>query len=224
MTAAVPALELQNLSFRYGNRRIFHKTSLTVPKGELVALTGLSGSGKTTLLRLINGAILRDERYTYEGQILIHGMDLKELTHDSYRIGTVYEDGDSQLLFTEVRDEIVFGMENHCFDQVTMTSRLSTLAEAMGIHHLLDRHPTTLSGGEKKLVVLASVLCLDLDLLLLDEPTSGMDEGTQGTIMALIERMRDEGTTVIMATHSDRLMVMADRILRIEDDSINGIH
>lgn len=216
----VPAVELQQVSFSYHKKQILKEASMVAYKGEAVGIVGLSGSGKTTLIRLINGAMAREGRYKHEGRILILGQEADRIEHLNQSIGTVYQDTDSQILFTSVVDEIVFGMENHCYDKALMETRLQEVTDLLGIDHLLDKNPNQLSGGEKQLVVLASLLCLDVAILILDEALAGVDSPSRAKVLEVIEDVKGKGKTVLMIEHNPDNLRVADRVYRVEDCGI----
>lgn len=125
---------------------------------------GSSGSGKSTLLKIINGTI---DTSKLQG-------DYRR--PDNVRFGSVYQNLDNQIIFPNVLDELVFGMENLCFSKKQMDEKLLNVTQLLGIDHLLSEETRHLSGGEKQLVIMASILCLDVEVLILDECLSQVDQ------------------------------------------------
>lgn len=215
-----PAVELRQVSFAYGPNQILEKADMLIESGEIVGIVGLSGSGKTTLIRLINGAMIREGHYGYTGQIMVEGKEVHDIKHLNRLIGTVYQDIDNQLIFTTVIDEIVFGMENYCLSKEVMVQRLDHVTQSLAIEHLLYMNPNKLSGGEKQLVVLASILCLGVDMIILDEAISGVDEATRATVIKMIKELQEQGITVIMIEHDYSNLELANTIYQVVDKKI----
>lgn len=215
-----PAIELKQVSFTYGEKRLLDQCNMSVGPGQVAGIVGLSGSGKTTLIRMINGAMIREGHYDYKGEILLYGKDVKTIKHLNRWIGTIYQDVDNQLIFTTVIDEIVFGMENYALSEEVMEQRLKAVTETLGIQSLLDKNPNNLSGGEKQLVVLASILCLEVKILILDECMSGIDQQTKEIILTMIDQLKDQGITVLMIEHDYANLKAADLVYKIEDRNI----
>ena len=221
---ACPAVELKQVSFGYRNRKIFDAVNMVIEPGSTVGIVGLSGSGKTSLIRLINGALQREGRHGYEGEVLIKGQDTLKYDHLNRVIGTVYQDIDSQLIFNTAIDEIVFGMENYGYSKRVMTEKVDEMTETLGIEHLLYQNPNNMSGGEKQLVVLASLLCLEVEILILDEAMSGVDQGTREKVLSVLKTLKEKGVTIIMVEHDYSNLNNADVIYRIEGQKIEPWH
>lgn len=216
-----PILELKDIAFAYGEKSIFKGLDLQVMAGTVIGITGLSGSGKSTLIRLINGAMVREGRHDYKGQILVQGQDTKKVDHLNQHIGTLYQDIDNQLIFTNVTDEMVFGMENHGYDRPTMEDKLAQVSAQLGIEHLLDKNPNNLSGGEKQLVVLGALLCLDVSILILDESMAGIDRSTRDKVLKVIQALKVAHKTVIMIEHNKENLVSCDDLYQVRDQKLH---
>jgi len=208
---------IDDLYFGYNSdREIFKGVDLNIRKGQLVGIVGSSGQGKTSLLKLINGSLL-NHHGSYRGNIRFMDRNINDFPNLNRFIGTVYQNPDHQIVFTNVVDEIVFGMENYNYSKDLIHEKLNWILELLKIQHLKDRNPNLLSSGEKQLVVLASVLCLDVELLLLDEAFSAVDEERASYINDLIKILKDQGKTLILVEHDYSHFVYADRIIRLED-------
>lgn len=154
------AIEIKNLCLNYNDRIILQNVNCRIKTGSIIGITGLSGVGKTSLLRAINGNITNDANVKMSGEVLL--FETKTNDEQTSIIATVHQDPDTQIVFPDVLDEIVFGMENLCFTKDEMDNRLQEIINHLAIEHLLGRNPNNLSGGEKQLVVLASILCFNL--------------------------------------------------------------
>jgi cobalt/nickel transport system ATP-binding protein len=185
--------------------------SMSIMDGESVAVLGANGCGKSTLLRLLDGLI-----FPTEGVVSGFGRALtpKELSNGEFalqfrrRVGLLFQDSDVQLFSPTVEDEIAFGPLHLGFPQQEVAERVEQALQRMGLAPLRHRPPYRLSGGEKRKVALASVLVVDPEALLLDEPTTGLDARSQGEVIDLIGKLVDEGKTVITSTHD--LSIVSD--------------
>jgi len=201
---SLPLFQLRGVSFHYETVRAIDGVSLDIEVGTRVALLGANGSGKSTLLRLLDGL-----SFPGAGSIAFRGQLLTEqqFAGDRFafdfhrRVGLVFQNPDVQLFNPTVFDEVAFGPLQMRWSKSEIVSRVGAMLESMEIAHLKDRPPHRLSGGEKKRVALASVLVLDPEVLLLDEPTAALDPRSQSQIIDLLIGWGDGGKTVITATH-----------------------
>jgi cobalt/nickel transport system ATP-binding protein len=169
----VPALVVEDVHYRYPDgTSALSGVDLAVAAGERVALVGPNGAGKTTLAMHTNG-LLRPER----GRLAVAGLPVEAgtLREVRQRVGFVFQDAEDQLFMATVRDDVAFGPANHGLAGEELTRRVETAMASLGISHLADRAPHHLSGGERRRAALATVLALRPDLLVLDEPTAGLD-------------------------------------------------
>jgi cobalt/nickel transport system ATP-binding protein len=203
--ADVPVFELKGVDYRYQGVPALAELSLTIPRGKRVVLLGANGSGKSTLLRLLDGLY-----FPAAGTVSAFGapLDAQRLADETTnfefrrRVGFVFQNPDVQLFNASVFDELAFGPLQLRWPVERVRESVERMLETMGIAHLRDRPPHRLSGGEKKRVALASVLILDPEVLLLDEPTTALDPESES---ALIEMLIDWGggaKTLVMATHA----------------------
>ncbi len=195
-------VEISNLNFGYNSRLVLKGINLTVPKGSLVAIMGLSGCGKTTLLRLMGGQL----RAT-EGEVNVAGEKLNDLTQtELYRfrrkLGMLFQFG---ALFTDlsVFDNVAFQMREHTNLSESMIQDLTLLKlNAVGLRGMQHMMPSELSGGMARRVALARAISLDPQLMLYDEPFTGLDPISLGVIGQLIRQLNDTlGTTSVLVTH-----------------------
>lgn len=177
---------------------------IAIEEGRNTAVVGPNGSGKSTLLHLLNGLIFADM-----GSVKFFGRELKEgllreegFSKDFRRsVGLVFQNPDIQLFCPTVREEIMFGPLHLGFDPKTIKPMFDSIAKIFGISDLADRMPHQLSIGEKRKVAIASVLISGPDILLLDEPTAGLDPKTSRDLIDLLTERREEGKTIVTATH-----------------------
>jgi len=209
-------LELKNVSFSYNkDREILSKANATFNKGSINGIVGLSGSGKTTLIRLINGSLIKDGSYDYLGKIKVFSKNIKSKNDINRIVGTVYQDPDNQIIFTKVIDDVVFGMENYNKTVSYMDVKLKEVLELLGIDYLKLRDPNQLSGGEKQLVVLASILTLDVEILVLDECMTGVSLVSRKKVLNIIRKLKEQGKCIIMVEHDFENLTDANKIYEL---------
>ncbi|RJO63660.1 MAG: ABC transporter ATP-binding protein [Candidatus Omnitrophota bacterium] len=197
--------ELKDVRFTYlGKFPALCGIDLIVSKGEKIAVVGANGSGKSTLLHLLDGLIFPDK-----GTIRAFGQELKEgvFNDESFsrdfrkKVGLVFQNPEVQLFCPTVKEDVVFGPLQLGMAKATIAKRLEGLIAVLGIKDLLDRSPHQLSIGEKRKVAIASTLIIDSDVLLLDEPTAGLDPLTTRHIVDLLIQEHKSGKTIIVSTH-----------------------
>jgi len=196
--------EAEAVRFEYGKVAALEELTLQVRAGERIALLGANGSGKSTLLRLMDGL-----HFASEGTLRFRGAALTEaaMEDDEFamrfrrQVGLVFQNPDIQLFNPTVFDEVAFGPLQLGWPREKILERVYSVLQWIGAEHLKDRAPYRLSGGEKKRVAIASVIVLDPDVLLLDEPTAALDPKSQSQVIELLEGWNDGGKTVITATH-----------------------
>jgi energy-coupling factor transporter ATP-binding protein EcfA2 len=214
-------LVASDLTFQYPDRaeKALNGLSFTIKKGEFTVLCGPSGSGKSTLLRMLKRGVAPHGIQT--GQLLFKDepfsrADDLEMAH---KIGMVFQDPENQIVMENVMDELVFGMENLGFQTEDMRKRVAEMVHFFGLEDIIDKKTFELSGGQKQLVNLASVLLLEPELLLLDEPTAQLDPIAAKEFIGILHRMNEElGITVLIAEHRlDELFAVADRAIYLEE-------
>jgi cobalt/nickel transport system ATP-binding protein len=221
--------DLRDVSYSYmGKQNALKEISFKVDSGEQVALIGSNGSGKSTLLSILDGLIYptAGEFYAFDNRIIEETFDtIKENEFRSYfrtRVGFVFQSSDVQLFSPTVFEEVAFGplQLNKTPEEVKI--RVLEILELIGVTKLKDRAPHTLSGGEKKKVCIATVLATNPDILLLDEPTAGLDPRTQLWLTELLQELGKAGKTIITATHDLELVeqISARSLVMSEDHRI----
>lgn len=210
-------LSCENVAFKYNESTDYAISDCTfsVKKGEKIMLCGASGSGKSTLLRLLKREL--SPRGELFGNITLMGKDRSELSdrESAEKIGFVMQSPDSQTVCDKVSAELAFGLESFGVKSGEIQSRVGEMAAFFGIEPLYDRDISTLSGGQKQLVALCSVMVTDPDILLLDEPTAQLDPVAARELLGILDRLNKEmGVTIIIAEHDpEELFDSCDKIL-----------
>lgn len=202
--------ELRAAGYAYPETAALADVSLEIRAGDRVAILGANGSGKSTLLHLLDGLIFADAgEVRFEGGALSEDAFRDEKFAHAFRrrVAFIFQNPDAQLFNPTVFDEIAFGPLQMRWPRADILVGAQAAMHRMGIEHLKDRAPHRLSGGEKKRVALASVLVLNPDVLLLDEPTASLDPRSQSQMIDFLAA-NDHGRTVITATHD--LAIVAD--------------
>ena len=215
------AIEMRGITKTFGSVVANHDISLNLRKGEILALLGENGSGKTTLVRHFNG-LLRPT----SGKVYLMGEDTekKSIADLSRHCGYVFQNPNHQIFSTTVREELMVGPQNFKFSQDEAQRRFDTVVELMGLGDILEKHPMTLDYTTKKIVTIASVLIFNPEVLIMDEPTGGLDEVGRQMLSKTIQLVHSEGHTVIIISHdmdyvaenSKRVIMMAQA--KILDD------
>lgn len=210
-------LSCENVAFKYNESTDYAISDCTfsVKKGEKIMLCGASGSGKSTLLRLLKREL--SPRGELSGNITLMGKDRSELSdrESAEKIGFVMQNPDSQTVCDKVSAELAFGLESFGVKSGEIQSRVGEMAAFFGIEPLYDRDISTLSGGQKQLVGLCSVMATDPDILLLDEPTAQLDPVAARELLGILDCLNKEmGVTIIIAEHDpEELFDSCDKIL-----------
>jgi len=222
--ALEPALlVVEDASYAYlGRFPALDHASLSVRRGERLALLGANGCGKSTLLKLLDGLLFPDSgSYQAFGQAVTEDALEDRQFNEGFRsrIGFVFQNSDAQVFSPTVREEIAFGPLNMGMAHEEVEARLADVVTMLDIADLVERAPYQLSGGEKKRVAIASVLVMNPEVLLFDEPTAALDPRTQQWLVELIGELHDAGKTVVLATHDlAALDLLADRCLVFSED------
>ena len=213
--------EIKNLTFTYpeAEKPALEDLSFSVERGEFVVICGKSGCGKSTLLRHLKTVLTpygkRDGEILFEGEPL----DTVSMRTQAGQIGYVLQNPDNQIVTDKVWHELAFGVENLGLDQQTIRLRVAEMASFFGIQNWFHRDVETLSGGQKQLLNLASVMAMQPKVLVLDEPTAQLDPIAASDFLSTIRKINlDLGVTVIIIEHRlEEVFPMADRVLVLED-------
>ena len=216
-------ISLRNVNYSYfGKIPALRDINLSVMKGEMFAIIGLNGSGKSTLLHIINSLVFPDS-----GEVIFKGSPVteKSLKEESVgkelrrRMGYVFQNPDIQLFCPTVFDELLFGPLQLNFSSEDARSRAEQTMTFLNIEYLKDRPVFMLSGGEKKKVAIASVLTMNPDVLLVDEPLSNLDPKTQTFFIDLLLDLNHAGKTIIFTTHQlDLIDHLQPKVAVLSDD------
>jgi cobalt/nickel transport system ATP-binding protein len=223
MHAHTTIFELQEVGYRYSEVNALENVTLAIGKGERIAVLGANGSGKSTLLRLLAGLA-----FSSSGAISFCGKSLTEETFrdDAFvydfrrRVALIFQNPEAQLFNPSVFDEVAFGPLQLRWPKAQIFERVDAVLASLQIEHLKHRAPHRLSGGEKKRVALASVLVLDPEVLLLDEPTAALDPQSQSR---MVDFLVDCGgvKTVVTCTHDLHIVEdIADRCVVLKNGCI----
>ena len=217
--------EIKNLSFSYPaskNGSALKAINLSIERGEYIAVCGKSGSGKTTLLKHLKSVL--SPHGNVEGEIYFEGKPLEEsdLRQQSAKIGYVMQNPDNQIVTDKVWHELAFGLESLGIDQKTIRLRVAEMASYFGIQGWFHKNVTELSGGQKQLLNLASIMAMQPTALILDEPTSQLDPIAAADFLKTVRKINLElGTTVIITEHRlEDIFHAADRVVVMEKGSI----
>lgn len=219
------AYAVENIVYRYNYEGVaLNDVSFSIPRGTRVAILGANGSGKSTLLRILDGLYFPER-----GNVRVFGEPLTEerLQDDDFayrfrrRVAFVFQNPDIQLFNPTVFDEIAFGPLQLRWPKAQIQQRVEEMLQMFEISHLRRRAPHRLSGGEKKRVALASVLILDPEVLLLDEPTAALDPKSQRTVLDFLAGWGGTGKTIITTTHDlDTITEIAEQCLVFENGKL----
>jgi energy-coupling factor transport system ATP-binding protein len=219
-------IKIKNLTYTYPDKKekSLRNINLQIFPGEFVLIVGGSGSGKSSLIRSI--ASLAPDFYggKQEGDIFINNKNLKTTNRRKLvqTLGIVFQNPESQLVMTDTEQEIAFGLENIGTEEKTIKRRIMEVTSALSLSDFKNSFIAQLSGGQKQKVALASVLAMQPEILLLDEPTSQLDPIAGEEILTMVRRLNEEnGTTVILVEQKlERCFHFADRILVMEEGKI----
>jgi cobalt/nickel transport system ATP-binding protein len=222
-SATEAVLRVEGVSHAYlGRFAALDDITLEIVKGEKVALVGANGCGKSTMLKVLDALVFPDRgRFVAFGHAITErGLEDDQLSQAfRSRVGFVFQNSDAQVFSPTVRDEIAFGPLNMGLPVDEVRSRVDDVLAVLDMDGLADRAPYQLSGGQKKRVAIASVLVMNPEVLLFDEPTAALDPRTQHWLIELILELNEAGKTIVIATHDlDTLPILADRCVVFGED------
>lgn len=194
----------ENVSYSYGNKKVIDNVSLNIESGDFVALLGSNGTGKTTLVKMINGIIKPDT-----GTVTVCAMDTRSTKTSALAatVGFLFQNPDKQICMNTVREEISFGIRcaKNGAEKAEAQKRVERMLEEFGLDGNVS--PFTLSRGEKQRLALVSVLAVQPKILVLDEPTTGLDYSECVHMMDYISELNSQGITVVMITHDMEIVL-----------------
>jgi energy-coupling factor transporter ATPase len=222
----VPIIETKDLTYTYqgATKPSIREVSIKIEKGEFVILTGPSGCGKTTLCRCFNGLIPHFYTGTLNGTINVANLDVtKHQIHELARhVGFVFQNPENQLFALSVEKDVAFALENLGTPRAEMQERIEWALKAVGAYELRERAPHELSGGQQQRVAIASVLAMQPNVMILDEPTSFLDPLTAKKIFEVIAELNEQlGITVILVEHRlDLTAQYADHVIIMDEGKV----
>ncbi len=216
------AIEVKDLCFAYDEEKMtINNATFSIPAGSYTTMIGHNGSGKSTIAKLMLGLLEKKS-----GSIKIDGLELNEENLGKIRthIGIVFQNPDNQFIGSTVRDDIAFGLENHCVPQNEMDGIIEKFAQRVGMQDKLDNEPGKLSGGQKQRVAIAAVLAMRHDIIVFDEATSMLDPTGKRDINNLINELhRDRKLTVISITHDIEEVAQSDNVIVINEGAVGMV-
>jgi energy-coupling factor transporter ATP-binding protein EcfA2 len=221
-------IELKNVSYTYPNtvQPALHRITLSLEKGRCVMVTGPSGAGKTSLCLAASGILHHEYGGKKEGSVVIDGKDVTDygsLSDLAQNVGVVFDDPEAQMIFTTVEEEILSALEHRGLSAAVIEERLARIMKTTYLEDLKDRSPHNLSGGQKQRVALAATLALGNDILILDEPTSELDEHATKRIADILKDLKDQGKTILLVEHKfGQFREMVDTLIVIENGRITS--
>lgn len=222
-------IEIKNLTYTYpgASKSSIDDVSINIEKGEFVLITGPSGCGKTTLCRTFNGLIPHFYQGDVKGEISVAGINT--LQHHTYEmakhVGLVFQNPENQLFALSIEKDVAFGLENNGVPREEMRRKVDWALNQTGIYDIRERSPHEISGGQQQRVAIASVLAMNPEIIVLDEPTSFLDPLSAEKIFEVIYRLnKQQGITVVLVEHrldltakyTNHLIVMDKGKVRLE--------
>lgn len=211
-------IKLDDICFAYDSTPVLKHFSTEVANGEFVVIKGDNGCGKSTLLNIINALEFAEiGTYTFDGTVI----DKKAMKYEQFakafhqKIGYVFQNTDAQLFCSSVYDEIAFAPRQMQLDEAEVAKRVDDMLKLTGTEQLKERAPFHLSMGEKKKVAVASVLAMNPQVLILDEPMNFLDKKSREWLVEFLNQMHSVGKTIIIVSHTDDFDKMADRIIEL---------
>jgi energy-coupling factor transport system ATP-binding protein len=227
------AIEISDLTFAYPPAHptrppdpVLRRVSLAIESGAFVALMGPVGAGKSTLCLSLNGLVPQTTGGDFAGRVIVNGLDTQRTpaAEIALHVGMVFQDTEVQLFNASVEDEIAFGLESLGWAPADIETRIDWALEQVGLRGYRQRAPRTLSGGQQKRLAIAAILAMAPPILVLDEPTAGLDPAGTADVLDVIDRLASERrATVVMASQDAEIVARyADRLIILEAGQISA--
>ena len=217
-------INIRDLTVRYGDVPALNQVSLNIQPGEWVLVSGLSGCGKSTLVKALCGVIPHIDAATMSGSVTIDGLDTREhaVVTLAEHVGVVFQNPESQLFHLHVEDEVAFGPRNLGLSEADIQARIQWAMRVTNLTALRDNNPAELSGGQKQIVAIASVLAMKPRVLVLDEPLASLDTPNAKRVIETLDNLcRHHGMTIIMIEHRlETTLPYVDRVVLMENGQI----
>ena len=207
-------IEFQNVSFSYGEAPVVENLSFSIQKGETVGLIGANGAGKSTIMKLMLGLI------TGSGEIKVDGlpMNKENLGEIRKKIGFVLQDSDNQMFMPTVYEDMIFGPRNYGLSKEETDRRVDAVLAQLGLQSLKHRHNHKISGGEKRMAAIATILAMEPEMILMDEPSTALDPVNRRTVINTIHRLPQ---TKLIASHDlDMILDTCQRVILLSHGAI----
>lgn len=207
-------IEFRNVSFSYGEAPVVENLSFSIPKGETVGLIGANGAGKSTIMKLMLGLI------TGSGEIKVDGlpMNKENLGEIRKKIGFVLQDSDNQMFMPTVYEDMIFGPRNYGLSKGETDRRVDAVLAQLGLQDLKHRHNHKISGGEKRMAAIATILAMEPEMILMDEPSTALDPVNRRTVINTINRLPQ---TKLIASHDlDMILDTCQRVILLSHGTI----
>jgi len=233
-------LQIDKLCVRYSDgNQVLEQLSFHINDGETVGIVGANGAGKSTLLMSIVGILLPNEGTITIDGLLVSKKNLREVRE---RVGVVFQNPDDQLFMSNVYDDIAFGLRNYGDSEEVIKNKITNIMRTLDIERLMDHNSNKLSGGEKRIIAIATILVMEPSIVLFDEPTSFLDPKTRRKLLELLKglsmlkghntlkednmlkghnTLKENNMTKLIATHDlDMALELCDRIIVLKDGKI----
>ncbi|MCX6816524.1 MAG: ABC transporter ATP-binding protein [Candidatus Beckwithbacteria bacterium] len=219
----MPGIKLQSVSFRYQQTPVLQNLSFEIKAGTFLGITGTNGSGKSTLLYLLNGLIPHEIPGRLSGKIFVDGISTRQkpVSFFAKTVGLVFQNPDFSLFNLTVKEELEFGLKNLKIKD--SSGRIKQALNQVGMFNYLNRDPQTLSFGQKQKICLASVLTLNTDYIVLDEPTAMLDYRSSVELYEILSKLNQSGKTIIVVEHdTDFLLKYSQQVLILDAGKIKA--
>ena len=207
-------IEFQNVSFAYGQTPVVENLSFSIGKGETVGLIGANGAGKSTIMKLMLGLL------SGSGSIRVDGLTVNKenLSEIRRKIGFVLQDSDNQMFMPTVYEDMIFGPRNYGLSKEAADEKVDAILGQLGLRELKHRHNHKISGGEKRMAAIATILAMEPEMILMDEPSTALDPVNRRTVINTINRLPQ---TKLIASHDlDMILDTCQRVILLSHGTI----
>ena len=211
-------IEVKDLCFSYDENKFIENMSFTIKKNSYTCIIGPNGSGKTTLSKLLCGLLEANEGEIFVDNILFNRENCGIIRN---KIGVIFQNPDNQYIGTTLKDDIIFGLENHNVDPEKMDDIIDEVSKLCGVYDLLEKEPYAMSGGQKQKGAIAGVLALNPEILILDEATSMLDPVSKEEFKKnILSLQKEKSLTIISITHDKNETLNADQVIVLDSGNI----